>query len=536
MKKTIILLNIFLFCNSANLVAQIDSNRLNYIYLKLEDTTYFNSRFENIDSVKEFFNEAIELIKSKYYSNADQFIAENNSRLLNLVDMWQFTDIEYYIDRLPTQLNLIYNGLICSQKYINLSGNVLYDSLFNNLEHMLLHNEPKNLIINYLRAKLQEINNCDQLSKFMHVFGVGNDEEYYFELYKAKIDLIRLCEELYTSYLFILKRTNYSLKNQKLDEELTYINSQSDIDQDLKHKLISIIDSTYIDPWIFQFLNRNTDIEDSLRLKYELGKQEELRLRDSIEQISSIPIYDSLSAEEKRNYRIFHDTTLRIEIGSFPGYELGDLGIRFDTFSTFSLFSILDTFNFSNVYQDVANGFDLNSRSDVINLRKIFQLLGDRCAYGLFVPDSSQRLVLDQWIDDYYAMACIDTIYFKSNEACDQMLRMWRLLYPKLKNWIGIESKCANGMICVLQQLSNMVTESMVVELIADGDQALANGDTARVETLGYFLARVWRELDIPENQRLPRRPVRTAVETQQWVDAYIYPALVRWNHPASWK
>jgi len=192
--------------------------------------------------------------------------------------------------------------------------------------------------------------------------------------------------------------------------------------------------------------------------------------------------------------------------------------------------------NFHQIYVSlslVEHG-DLPTRR--IQLRKIFRILGDRCAYGLFVLDTSQRIILDQWIDDYYSMACNDTIYFKSNEACNQLLRMWRLLYPKLKNWIGIESKCANGMICVLQQLSNMVTESMVVELIADGDQALANGDTARVETLGNFLARVWRDVDIPENQRMQRRPVRTAVETQQWVDAYIYPALVRWNHSTIWK
>ncbi|MEP7198052.1 MAG: hypothetical protein ABI851_16150 [Saprospiraceae bacterium] len=265
------------------------------------------------------------------------------------------------------------------------------------------------------------------------------------------------------------------------------------------------------------------------RKQKETEQEEYYRINDSI---SLATIYDRIGLYWKYAYS---DTTLWEANGSVPVLEVDD-GMRFDTFPSGYLLSIIDTLSFHNVYDTMQDGLDLNQSVTVIHLRKIFQILGDRCAYGLFVPDSSQRIILDQWIDDYYTMACNDTIYYKRYEACHQMLRMWRLLFPKLKNWIGIESKCANGMICVLQQLSNMVTESMVLDIIADGDVALAYGDTARVETLGYFLARVWRDLEIPENQRIQRRPVRTAIETQQWVDAYIYPALVRWNHPTSWK
>ncbi len=261
----------------------------------------------------------------------------------------------------------------------------------------------------------------------------------------------------------------------------------------------------------------------------EIQEEEYYRINDSI---SRATIYDRIGMYWKYAYS---DTTLWNADGTVPVLEVDD-GMRFDTLTTEEIFIRLNAIDFHEVYDTAQSMWSLNHKVVTIHLRKIFQILGDRCAYGLFVPDSSQRQLLDQWIDDYYLMACNDTIFEKKREAGRQLLRMWRLLYPKLKNWIDIEDKCSDGMLGILKQLKYLVTEPMVLDIIADGDAAFANGDLAKVSYIGYFLATIWRDLDIPENQRMQRRPVRTAVETQQWVDAYIYPALVRWNHPASWK
>ncbi len=339
------------------------------------------------------------------------------------------------------------------------------------------------------------------------------------------------------NYFFILKQAKEDKKPYPFNSitEQQYLNLYDTTDYHYKQYYHSFFlndtslikaEEDSINEARYQIMEAN--FREDLRLR-QIEEEEYYRINDSI---SLATIYDRIGMYWKYAYS---DTTLWNADGTVPVLEVDD-GMRFDTLTTEEIFFRLNAIDFHEVYDTAQSMWSLNHKVVTIHLRKIFQILGDRCAYGLFVPDSSQRQLLDQWIDDYYSMACIDTIYYKSNEACNQMLRMWRLLFPKLKNWIGIEGKCANGMICVLQQLSNMITESMVFDLIADGDQALANGDTARVETLGNFLARVWRYLDIPENQRMQRRPVRTAVETQQWVDAYIYPALVRWNHPSSWK
>ncbi|MEP7196466.1 MAG: hypothetical protein ABI851_08090 [Saprospiraceae bacterium] len=420
------------------------------------------------------------------------------------------------------------------QKYIFLSDSIKIDSILKDDFLFLLDYIPICQDTQFLGELFRNSNNTDQLS-------------YAYDKLYSILDSVK-----FTQFYFL--NNIHFIKDKAIFDKLL-------IDFKEKQKPITLLpkaDSIYLvlndttefwnNKYYFYIFNNGIDPReidrDSSRYFYNLNVMQEYEEQDRmrlIEQeeyyrindsINIATIYDRFEPYWKNAYS---DTTLWEGNGSVPVLEADD-GMRFDTFPTEYLLSIIDTISFHNVYDTMQDGLDLNQCVMIIHLRKIFQILGDRCAYGLFVPDTSQRIILNQWIDDYYLMACNDTIYYKRYEACHQMLRMWRLLFPKLKNWIGIESKCANGMICVLQQLSNMVTESMVLDIIADGDVALAYGDTARVETLGYFLARVWRDLEIPENQRIQRRPVRTAIETQQWVDAYIYPALVRWNHPTSWK
>ncbi len=415
--------------------------------------------------------------------------------------------------------DLTYNELISyilSNEYLHYLDYLAESKDTNFLKDLIRDTSKRKKMFGYVR--LIEIFDSSSMSQFYF-----NNSQYFREY-----------DDLYFKLLESAKEKN---KPNKLlpDEESTYLGIFDT--SGYRHKMYYYY---YFkngpNPFYFyeDSLHEANRYEDSLKfVEYIMQRQAEqeeyYRINDSI---NGATIYDRFPAYWKHAYS---DTTLWMSNGSIPVLEVDD-GMRFDTLTTAEIFNRLNAIDFHEVYDTAQSMWSLNHKVVTIHLRKIFQILGDRCAYGIFVPDSNQRIILDQWIEDYKYMACNDSLSFKKTEACYQLLRFWRLLYPKLKNWIGIETKCSDGMNCVLQELTKMVTEAMVLDIIADGDAALANGDTARVETLGYFLARVWRDLEIPAHEQLYRRPARTAVETQQWVDAYIYPALVRWNHPTSWR
>ena len=466
---------------------------------------------------------------------SDTVLRNKVYQLLNLMEEVPRED-EYFTFRSPTEEKFYYDCLnyyIYQKKYAELPpeqiiSTILSEGALSVLNYLPISKDTSFLIglirdsifnaKEFAYSNLYRIFDSIQMTNFYH------NNSYYFKqdthlFFKLLVDF----------------KSNHNPISLELSDEINYI-SMFDTSEYWQKEYYQYIFKDGPDPILKRFDSiywANKPEEDrkfeDWKLQKEIEREEFYRINDSI---SLATIYDRIGLYWKYAYS---DTTLWEANGSVPVLEVDD-GMRFDTLTTEEIFNRLKLIDFHEVYDTAQSMWSLNHKVVVIHLRKIFQLLGDRCAYGLFFPDSSQRLVLDQWIDDYYAMACNDTVFDKKREAGRQLHRMWRLLYPKLKNWIDIEDKCIDGMLGILKQLIYLITEPMVLDIIADGDAAFASGDLAKVSYIGYFLATIWRDVQVPENQRIQRRPVRTATETQHWVDAYIYPALVRWNHPTSWK
>ncbi len=561
-KMKIIFIFIFYFlCLSTQAQSfYVDSIRNKIEFLK---SIYPYQNSSNKELLDLLWNDAASKLDSIYFysdSNLIKYIIDNSDFISKQRDSNKIIGIQG-----SDLFKYNYSNYLNSLRYIGLNSIEYYNSIINNEDRYFLFIEidKRNKVsFDYIYSGLDD----SLVHKLLKL--VCNYNEYNsfigaksFLKYRNEILLDSL---LYVKFLFSLSMIKSNFTDSIYNSELLWYSTSSNKPWNIDESINSIMNNTFLTG-----LFKENEIQYSIiNAEKEVIRNKHMSRQDSIfnlisqvkmdtnisriilerrfdpkwidlgEDIVQFVNLDSMSISERHKFEVGSDTTLWNPINDIYLYlpNEADDGFRADILSNSELLELLSGLNFYQIYDSLSLVEYGDQPTKRIQLRKIFQILGDRCAYGLFVPGSSQRQLLDQWIDDYYSMACNDTLLDKKSEAGEQLIKLWRLLYPKFKDWIRIDNKCRYGMMCVLSQLTNMVTESMVVDLIADGDQALANGDTARVETLGYFLARVWRDVDIPENQRMQRRPVRTAVETQQWVDAYIYPALIRWNHPASWK
>ncbi len=322
-------------------------------------------------------------------------------------------------------------------------------------------------------------------------------------------------------------------KNQPLHQSI----SQPSIDSsELERKKILQKNSNLVDSLI-QKGNEGGADPKVLEILHQYKSNEDLLF--SADAVIEVVIFDSLNAEEKRDYLVAADTTLwepENKIYMYRG-SLEDDGMRFDTFSNAELIQFIDTLSFSSIYP-----YDTSCRSVFcvntaqIHLHKVCQILGDRRAYGAFSPDSMQQAVVDRFIDTLMEFGRIDTPKMisiqKRGECRELMIRLGRLGVPKFISQLTDPPYMRWTWINVPEEIFRQITEDEIIHMVARADSFLNQGDTARASSIAtdmYIF--VSQEVYVKPEQRRPRRPVAPTRERQRWADEYIWPLLLRMNH-----
>lgn len=300
-----------------------------------------------------------------------------------------------------------------------------------------------------------------------------------------------------------------------------------------------------------KIIQNNAYLVDSLiQLGYEGGAAPEVM--DILEQFKSdenmqfaananikVIIFDSLSAEEKKEYLVAADTTLwepENKLYMYRGSSTDD-GMRFDTFTNTELIQLLDTLSFFATYPGDTNkvyGFKHNTTQ--VHLHKVCQILGDRCAYGAFIPDSTEQDVVARFIDTLMEFGRLDTPQLisinKRSEAQHLMIRLGRLGFPYFVGLITDPPHPNWDRICNPEEIFRQITEEEIIQLVFKADAYLAQGDTTRAEDIGTDMYRFFsKEVYVEPIFRRPHRPVALTKDRQRWADEYIWPLLVRMNH-----
>jgi hypothetical protein len=268
---------------------------------------------------------------------------------------------------------------------------------------------------------------------------------------------------------------------------------------------------------------------DSLgEIDYDLRHKKELFEMDSDLRKISDPVDTSLmNSEELRMYYISLDTTFAFD-GEHPFHSWDD-GVRYDTFSNVELIEFLRELDYDEVYDSFSVNIPFEKGMKVIRLQKIFQILGDRNTFGSYTLSPQDTGLLYAWVDKYYDAVLHSSYPAMQDEAADQILRLWRLVYPRWVGWLKNENLMER--ILIKQRIIYILNEELILDLIARGDAVYTPESPKEAHILADPLLDVFYGVVIPEHLKSARRPSWSAVDAQRWVDDYIVPALKRWKY-----
>jgi hypothetical protein len=242
-------------------------------------------------------------------------------------------------------------------------------------------------------------------------------------------------------------------------------------------------------------------------------KLDEIQRKEMEEREKSIEIdFNTLSDEDKLYYMVYSDTTLW-ENG-YPTINNGDDAMRFDTFSNAYLINLIRNSNYSEVYDSLRSSEDFNINKNVVHLRKIFQILGDRNTFGSYTPSPQDTGILYAWVDKYYDAVLHSSYLAMQDEAVDQILRLWRLVYPRWVGWLKNENLMERALI--KQRIIYMLNEELILDLIARGDAVYTPESPKEAHILADPLLDVFYGVVIPEHLKSTRRPSWSAVDAQR--------------------
>jgi hypothetical protein len=507
-----------------------------FLFCQKSNFKYFNDKLNNIylDST---INSDLEVTEINHLDSLLKTIFQTRDSLLEL--------------RLIAFIELIMNRFH-SQEYISpMSGSEqsLFTTVKNYIEYQKFTKYPHNII----PARIIENNENLNLLDYHEI---SSDTNFLAQLFRNSINQ----NQIWYSFHRLNELLDSAQYASFYNENMSYFNSNEDIfistvvNSFRFHKpfpLASNADSIFIHyadtnitnnlieykyffkngPWIYDVIN--------LEQKAEWQKLEDERVNEywanQINEEDSIMNYhDSISTELLKSkcpeaYLAYQDTTLWLDNGQVQ-VVVGDDGMRFDTFNNDELFNKLNQMNFHNIYDTINSYLDLNSSPTILHLRKIFQLIGDRHIFQNTIPNESQMAFLGNMIDMYVEYIKQDTIPCMSDEATNQIQRLWNLAEFKYVDWPLINNEQLNRYFSVAVDFH--CTESLLLEMIrrADMYELAGNHDLAfryihpimyiynfkYIENIGYAIP--------------PRRPFRTLDDSNRWCKEYIIPALKRFN------
>jgi hypothetical protein len=524
MKKSFIFLILILIFR-CELKSQSKVEILHQLILQLSNPDLFEHRRDSSTRICQLSEELLKNIQDYFYIKNDSVTSLLDSTVVKIYWKWQGREPSCLKEENSlSMLNHIYHKYKASLKYLNLSGVELFDSLIRNWEFILLKDKMNLVDEAYLKLSFVNFNDCGNIYNFLAlVDSYLESDELYFYLVYSKIDIIRNCRNIYSRFISKLQSSTLINRDYLINSELQFISDS--FNNEYREHCKSILYGTYVDSFLYRS-NLKIDLKlDSLKKQRIIKQAEDSKYRDSIDMVFST---DNLTAEQKLDFLILDDTTLMVDF-EFPPYYLGDDGMRFDTFSNTYLINLIDNLVFSQIYDTVQNSMDLNMSSTVIHLRKIFQLLGDRNTFGSYTSSPQDTGILYAWVDKYYDAVLHSSYPAMQDEAADQIIRLWRLVYPRWVGWLKNENLMERALI--KQRIIYMLNEELILDLIARGDAVYTPESPKEAHILADPLLDVFYGVVIPEHLKSARRPSWSAVDAQRWVDDYIVPALKRWKY-----
>lgn len=451
---------------------------------------------------------------------------------------------------------------IQSYKYCNLIDSTILDSVFSNKDYILLNSIQKRIDKSVLSRFFERISSCDdKMEYFKSISMVDSSSQIVLPYIINNIEQIRNCEGLYYFVLRYLKY-NPSIVNDSIlaleEENFLIVNDTSttfkkvirdkifknlkdslDILLELQHskednergiemdeidnKFRSIRDSVYNEINGLDFTNQK-------QKKIILDYLNDTIFYDKFPYFNWIN-YDSLIQEEKRIFNIAEDTTLYSNSG-FPVIYSGEDGQRFDIFTNEELVTLLSKYNLIDLQPQYLTEFKLNCSSDIIHLRKILQLIGDRIQSGSMNYGETTKDVIDQFISMCESVLENDTLECWQREVTNYLLQIWTPITSKLLEWTdnGTE-KLFNFSVNYFHYLINSESLQSLINMAL---QAEKNQDFIKMERYFAVLQKIYYLENLDENALSvlpPRRKTRTFNQSKDWNENLIYPLLSKYNY-----
>ncbi|MBK8244391.1 MAG: hypothetical protein IPK88_13260 [Saprospiraceae bacterium] len=489
-------------------------------------------------------------LRNIYFFTIDSFLdlLNQNSNFSNLLISDSYK-IEY---RLPQDelLRLIEN-YINSLAYGSLDGLNRIRAILNGNNFNFLFQALKGTNVKDFLILFEEANEDNKVALLSYMFSMFNRSKldtifdniesqiyntarmYEFKLTYAKlfseIEKDSIIQMVKTRYEAIMDTTNerdmnsydYNFNNSEkwlekaMDGHLDFLNQEPELDS------LEIIHRQEIDEWItnLDWNRMDKNYKAYLENMIQTGEEYNIYFFD--------PTDPRHTAAELLDYYQHADTTLNSNTGKHNGY-FGDDGRRFDTLNNQELIDLLSMYNYQLIADRLVTEADLNSTAQIIHLRKITQLIGDRIITGTFVLDTSQAKEINRLLSFCEQVLAIDTSRAWTEECFSLVFRVWWPFQPMLRSWLTSNNeKLASYSKFYLHKLIN---ETMARELVQLSGEAFDQGNRPLAERYMSPLQSMDSQWALKDNNRMPPRRFvnRTFDDSIRWWEEFILPGMVR--------
>ncbi len=517
--------------------------------LKLYYSTH--NSLENSDYISNHVDSIIDHLYNIYFHRDDSLVSFINSMgdliQLRVVDGMTYINspersLLFYLEMYIKSLNFEYlQGIERAREILNQGGNNLnlLSQGMNNLtveDFMQLFNQRDSID----KATLLDIS----LKKFN----------------KTQLDTIfeQIENEIYNSIHLLCIKLNYSelFPTDQRDSMKVLIKSRFEAIMDTTNEIdLLAYDSRFNNSknWLAKVMKEYEDFDnlepelDSIEIKHRqeidewianldwnrMDKNYKAYLENMIQtgEVYNIHFFDPTdprhTAAELLDYYQHADTTLNSNTGRHNG-KIGDDGRRFDTLYNQELIDLLSMYNYQLIADTLVTEFDLNSTAQIIHLRKIPQLIGDRIIIGTFVLDTSQAKEINRLLSFCEQVLAMDTSRAWSEECFSLVFRVWWPFQPMLRSWLtSSNEKLASYSKYYLHKLIN---ETMALELVQLSGEAFDQGNRPLAERYMAPLQSIDSQWALKDNDRMPPRRFvnRTFDESIRWWEEFILPGMVR--------
>ncbi|MBK8956713.1 MAG: hypothetical protein IPM34_14325 [Saprospiraceae bacterium] len=317
-------------------------------------------------------------------------------------------------------------------------------------------------------------------------------------------------------------------KNSQLDSIFIIEKSYFENNRDTTNSLHNFI-------WDHKF-TRNAIVRDSIK-NAEWEKEKAIRndsireamLKEQLEPPTEEEYLSTLDSTKKVEYFASKDTTLWYEGYIFPG----DDGTNFNSWPNESLLEKLSYLN-TKLFMTIGHYNPSLFFEDIsmFHLYKISQIIGDRVLNKSFLPNAKQRQFLNRFINEFSKYYCnsLHSSFELHWQSRKQLLRLWPLLNKPVLDWLVHPDTCYN--ILAKDLLICIFSEELVKAIIYKMDFP-ANKKEKSYKEIYFNALKLLYNYDETESHVIlldlpPRRPLRNARQTQDWIDRLIEPARIR--------